>query len=62
MTKRFGIVFVDLANGAARHIKDSGRFLADLFGTAPALAPALAPDLAPAGAAASTAAAAPAFA
>ena len=64
MTKRFGIVFVDLADGAARHIKDSGRFLADLFGTAPAVAPAVAPapDLAPAGPAATAAAAAPAIA
>ena len=64
MTKRFGIVFVDLADGAARHVKDSGRFLAELFGTTPAAAPALAPapDLPPAGPAASAAATAPAFA
>jgi hypothetical protein len=48
MTKRFGIVFVDVADDARRHIKDSGRFLAQLFGTAPALAPAAAPALAPA--------------
>jgi hypothetical protein len=52
MTKRFGIVFVDVADGAKRYIKDSGRFLAQLFGTAPALAPAAAPVLAPAPAAA----------
>ncbi len=50
MSKRFGVVFVDLSDGARRHIKDSGRFIAALFGTAsgsePAAAPAPVPSLA----------------
>ena len=43
MSKRFGIVFVDLSDGARRHIKDSGRFIAALFGTASGSEPATAP-------------------
>ena len=47
MSKRFGVVFVDLSDGAQRHIKDSGRFIAALFGTANGSEPAAAPASAP---------------